>query len=261
MHTLKSLAYNNYGVSFWAFHYTVMFRQALKRLSDNIKLLRTHQAIVKSAYMILISESQVSITQITLETLYENLCISPRYHDCAEHIIYYIVVDLLKLDIEGDEKRVLMEQADLQTKAVLQSREIKFIELLTSLSYMTKETLVGAKVLAKSVKRSKEDAAELISSSVQSGDLIPTVGCLKKLMKSVTSDSLCKQIKAILDAPEWVEPDSVLKMNVTLKTVKTSRHPRPDIVEPDSPKSQDVKVLEAPSPGKMKFLLSNITST
>ena len=200
--------------------------------------------------MTLFPESRVLITQATLETLYKSLCTSTTYLDCAENIIYHIVVNLLKLDIKDDEKHVLMKQADSQSKAILQSREIKFVELLTSLSYMTKESLIGAKVLPKSVKRSKEDAAELISSSVQNGDLLPTLQCLEKLIKSVTRDSLRKQLKAVLDASEWVSADSPQKANVAKKTLKTSQQAQPDIVEPDSPKSQDMKVIETLSPGK-----------
>ena len=235
-----------------------MFRQVLKRLSDNITArgLHTHQAIIRSAYGTLFLESQISVTQITLETLYASLCTSATYHDCAEYIIYHIVVDQLKLDIKDVEKHVLIENTNSQSKAILQSREVKFIDLLTSLSYMTKESLIGAKILPKSVKKSKEDAADLISSSVCNGDLVATPECLKKLMKSVTGDSLRKQVKAALDAPEWVNADSMLKLNAARKPLKTSQQAQPDVVEPDSPKSQDVKVIEALSPGKKYYTIS-----
>ena len=82
------------------------------------------------------------------------------------------MVDLLRLDIKDVEKHVLIENTNSQSKAFLQSREVKFIDLLTSLSYMTKESLIGAKVLPKSVKKSKEDAADWISSPVRDGDLV-----------------------------------------------------------------------------------------
>ena len=202
--------------------------------------------------MSLFPESRTSVTQMmTLETLYENLCASTMYHDFAEHIIYHIVVNLLKLNIKDDEKRVLKGQADSQSSAVLESREIKFIELLTSLSYMTKENLTVAKVLPKAAHRSKQDAAELISSSVRNGDLLPTPECLKKLMQSITNDSLQKQTKAVLDAPEWVD---MLKANVAMKKVKTSQ---PHIVEQDSPQSQVIDVL---SPGKISTFIFVVCS-
>ena len=103
-----------------------------------------------------------------------------------------------------------------------------------------------AKVLPKAAHRSKQDAADLISSSVSNGDLLPTPECLKKLMQSITNDSLRKQTKAVLDAPEWID---MLKANVATKTVKTSQ---PHIVEQDSPQSQVIDIL---SPGKISLIL------
>ena len=231
-----------------------MLKQILKQLSDNIETsgLHTHRAIIKSVYTSLLPESQASSTRRTLETLYDGLCASARYHDYSHCIINYIIVELLRLDVKGDEKRVLVEQANLQANDVLELREIKFIQLLAYLSYTTKEILVEAKLLPKSIKTSKEDTAEIISNLVQSGDLKPTSKCLQKLLKSVTSDSLGEQIKVVLDSPEWVDADHVLKANVTMKTLKSSR--QADIVEPDSPKSQDLNVIGALSQGKSSHI-------
>ena len=204
----------------------------MKQLSDIVELngLHTQRAIIKSAAMILLPEAQALSTRQTLESLYEGLCASPRYHNHSDCIVCYIVVELLKLDIKDK-----CLQIDLQDRSVLESRELKFIELLTTLSYESKESLIEAKILSESAMVSKEDAAEMISNLVQSGELVSTSACLNKLLKSVSNDAYREQIKAVLDSLEWTITDNVPKENIPTKRNQE-----------DSPKASNIKTLETP---------------
>lgn len=209
-----------------------MFSQLLKQLSDTVELngLHTQRAIIKSIAMSLLPEARALSTRQTLESLYEGLCASPRYHNHSDCIVCYIVVELLKLDIKDKHLQI-----DLQKRNVLESRELKFIELLTTLSYESKESLVEAKILSESAIVSKEDAAEMISTLVQSGELVSTSVCLNKLLKSISNDAYREQIKAVLDSPEWAITHNIQKENVPTKRNQE-----------DSPKASNIKTLGTP---------------
>ena len=193
--------------------------------------LHTQRAIIKSAAMSLLPEARALSTRWTLESLYEGLCASPRYQNHSDSIVCYIVVELLKLDIKDKHLQI-----DLQDRNVLESRELKFIELLTTLSYDSKESLIEAKILPESAKVSKEDVAEIISTLVESGELVSTSVCLNKLLKSVSNDAYREEIKAVLDSPdlEWTITDNA---NETT-TVNLSRYRNQDF-----PKASNIKAL------------------
>ena len=209
--------------------YAETFSQLLKQLSDTVELngLHTQRTIIKSVAMILLPEARALSTRQTLESLYEGLCASPRYHSHSDCIVCYIVVELLKLDIKDKHLQI-----DLQDRSILESRELKFVELLTTLSYESKESLVEAKILSESSKVSTEDTAEMISTLVQSGELVSTSVCLNKLLKSVSNGTYREQIKAVLDSPEWAITDNVPKENVLTRR--------------NSPTASNTKVLGTP---------------
>lgn len=214
----------------------------MKQLSDTVELdgLHTQCSIIKSVAMSLLPEARALRTRQTLESLYEGLCASPRYHDHSNCIVCYIVVELLRLDIKDNQKHLLMKWVNLQDRNVLESRELKFIELLTILSYESKDSLVEAKILPESAMVGKEDAAEMIGTLVQSGELVSTSVCLNKLLKSVNNDTYREQIKAVLNSSEWTVTDNVPKANNLIRTttVNSSRCAN-KLSQEDSPKASN----------------------
>ena len=104
----------------------------------------------------------------TLEALYNDLCTSPKYHNHSDRILYFLL-DKLSLVNNEEEKQLLKFQAEKQARDILESREIKFVELLiTYLSCESKETLVEQKFCLNLPElSSKKDAGDLISDLVQ----------------------------------------------------------------------------------------------
>ena len=155
----------------------------------------------------------------TLHGLYEMLLSSRKYHNHSNCIIYYVIVELLSLSMKDDEKRILMEHATLQSDDVLQSKEIKFLELIKFLSYEPKERLIGANILPGSIKYNSKDAAELIGGLIQTGRLVPNSTSLENLYKVINNNSYKLKVKEVMNALMWQARD-----------VRSS-----DLVDPDSP--------------------------
>lgn len=212
----------------------------MKQISDELERegFHTQLAIVKSTYMTLFPKGRTvkrdTTTTTTLEAFYDDLCASPKYHDHSDRILYFLV-DKLSLVQNEKEKQLLKLQADKQTGDMLESREMKFIELLIiGLSYETKETLAEAKILPKSAITSKEDAGDLISDLVRTGSLLPSTAKLNELLRCIKSGTYERQIKKVLNFPEWTATGSTLKTNTSVTKVKLSSESG-DIVEADSP--------------------------
>jgi hypothetical protein len=166
----------------------------------------------------------------TLQGLHEMLSSSKKYRDHSDRIFYFVVVKLLSLTMEESEQQILTERADSQSKDILESKEIKFLDLIAFLSYEPKEDLIDANILQGSAKRSTEDAAELISHLIRTGHLAPTSASLMSLLKSVNDNEQYKvKIKEVLDAPVWTATKPA--------TMNVSSLQFSDLVVPDSPQT------------------------
>ena len=107
--------------------------------------------------------------------------------------------------LEEKEREILLAEANQQSGDILESREVGLIELLTFLAYETKESLVEAKILPESAKRSKKDAAVLIIEQVQRGQLLPTTSSLNELLRKCANNSYKHEIEKVLSHSEWTE--------------------------------------------------------
>lgn len=227
-------------------------------MSDEIeaKGLHTQQSIIASVYLILLPEAVESTKgkPRTLEGLYNGLCLSRRYSGASDRI-FYCIVQLLSLNMTDAELQILKEQAALQPEAILNSKEIKFLQIINFLSYESKESLINANILPESARGSTKDAAELISGLIQRGHIASTSASLANLLRSVNNNEHYKErIKEIIGAPPWtaatarvddpVEPDSP-KLPVTSKSLRAVAHSSsgqtaPILKKSDTPAEQSV---------------------
>ena len=202
------------------------FQRIIKQLSDKVEAegLHTQKTMIVSVHASLFSEAKITTKGKTLQGLYERLSSSRKYCDFSDRILYYIIVRLLSLSINDDEQQILKECADLQSEHILESKEIKFLELINFLSYESKEDLISANILPGSGRNSTEDAAEMIGNLILRGHLAPTSTSLVKFLKS---DSYKVKIKEVMDAPELTDPDGA--------ATKMTSSKFDDPVELDSP--------------------------
>ena len=215
----------------------------MKQLSDEVESqsLHTQRAMIMSIHASLFPETRTATQGKTLRGLYGMLSSSRKYRSHSDCIFHFIVVKLLSLTMEDSEQQILKEQADLQSKHILEVKEMKFIDLINFLSYEPKEGLVNANILPESARRNTKDAAEIISGLIQTGHIAPTSASLVNLFKSVKNNEQYKvRIKEVMDAPAWTTTKATTAMVTSYG----------DPVDPDSPKLSEIppsKSLEAMS--------------
>ena len=222
--------------------HTERLRRIVKKISGGVELqgLHTQKAVIVSVHASLFPETRMATKGKTLQGLYEILSSSKKYRDHSDCIFYFIAVKLLSLTMEESEQQVLSEHADLQSKDILECKELKFLDLITFLSYEPKKDLIGANILQESAKHSTEDAAELISHLIQTGRIAPTSASLTSLLKSVHNNEPYKiKIKEVLDAPVW-RATKPATMNVSSTSLQFS-----DLVAPDSPQLPEKSSLKS----------------
>lgn len=226
----------------------------MKRLSDRLKRegCHTQLAIVKSVYTTLLPEGKAMNAGRTLQALYDELCTSPKYFDHSDRILQY-VVDKLNLVLSTEEQECLKSLAEQQPEDILESRELKFIDLLLfAFSYETKETLVDAKILPESALSSRKDSGELISDLVQDGVLAPTTMRLNGLLKCVTNDVYKREIEKVLCYGEWTgTADPMIRAKMTAMPLKLPPESQVGTVELNSPQlmSRNTNLGRQPPPG------------
>ena len=209
----------------------------VKKISDEVESEGndTQQAILKSVHLTLFPEARAAGKSHTFLAVYNDLLSCPKYHSRADRIASFLAEKLSLRTNDNDEEK-LKKHIGAQTDDILGSRAFKFVDFLIFLSYESKETLIKANILPESAKKSKKDAAELISELVQSRVL--TLNNLYEFSKKyAANDDYKSQILKILRCPEWTAIEGyhfgIKTEAISLSFTSPSKFG--DTVEPDSP--------------------------